>query len=113
MENKINFITPLVEKTEEFAKTSFELIKLKAIDKTTEVVSITITNGIIFLVLMMVLFLVTIGVSFWLGEVFGKLYYGFFCVACIYTFIFLVLFLFLRKPIKNKVSQAILSKLLN
>ncbi|MDZ4664058.1 MAG: phage holin family protein [Bacteroidota bacterium] len=112
MENKLNCIVPLLERTEEYGRTSLELIKLKAVDKAAEVVSSFFSSGIMFLVLMMVLFVATIGVSLWLGELLGKLYYGFFCMAAFYAITWVVLFLFMRNTIKRSISNSVISKLL-
>jgi len=113
MENKLNCIVPLLERTEEYGRTSLELIKLKAVDKAAEVVSSFFSSGIMFLVLMMVLFVATIGASLWLGELLGKTYYGFFCMAVVYGIIWAVLFLFMRKTMKESISNSLISKLLN
>ena len=37
MEDKVNLLEPLLEKVEAYSKTSFELIRLKALDKTADV----------------------------------------------------------------------------
>ncbi len=39
MEDKLNFIEPLFERVEEYGKTSYELFKLKTIDKTSNILS--------------------------------------------------------------------------
>jgi hypothetical protein len=81
MEDKINFIEPLFEKAEEYGKTSCELFKLKALDKTTQVISTFVSRGAVVLFLSMFNVIVNIGIALWLGDILGKPYYGFFCVA--------------------------------
>lgn len=113
MENKIVFIEPLLDKAEAYGKTSFELIKLKAVDKTSEVLSTFVSRGIVILVLSMFIVIVNIGIALWLGDLLGKAYYGFFCVAGFYGVIGGVLYFFLHDYIKKNVSNSIVSQMLN
>ncbi|OFY91885.1 MAG: hypothetical protein A3K10_05805, partial [Bacteroidetes bacterium RIFCSPLOWO2_12_FULL_31_6] len=87
MENKIVFIEPLFERAEAYGKTSYELIKLKAVDKTSDVLSTFVSRGAVILVLSMFIVIVNIGIALFLGDLLGKSYYGFFCVAGFYGII--------------------------
>ncbi|MBL7882741.1 MAG: hypothetical protein JNL69_01630 [Bacteroidia bacterium] len=113
MEIKMNFIAPLFERAEEYGKTSYELFKLKAIDKIAEMVSTIVSRVYFMIALAMFATTLNIGISIWLGEMLGKVYYGFFCVAGFYSIIGIVLFFFLHRPIKNKVSNRIISQMIN
>lgn len=113
MANKIIFIEPLFERAEAYGKTSYELIKLKAIDKTSEVLSTLVSRGAVVLVLSMFIVIVNIGIALWLGDIFGKAYYGFFCVAGFYGIIGGVLYFVLHDRIKKHVSNSIISQMLN
>lgn len=84
----------LIEKIEEYARTSVELYKLKAVDKGTDVFTAIISRVIIFAIIALFFLLVTIGLSLYLGDVLGKDYYGFFAVAGVYFLIGGLLFLF-------------------
>lgn len=87
MKDKAIIVEMLVEKAEEYAKTSIELYKLKAIDKGTDVFTSVISRVVIFAIVALFFLLVTIGLSLYLGDVMGKSYYGFFTVAGIYFII--------------------------
>lgn len=113
MEDKINFIEPLFERVEEYGKTSFELLKLKALDKISGTVSSFVSRGIIILVLSMFLVLATIGVALWLGELLGKSYYGFFCVAGFYGIVGSVLYFLLFNWIKKRIRNSFVLHMLN
>lgn len=113
MEEKINFIEPLFERAEEYGKTSFELFKLKALDKTVDVVSTSASRGIAILFLSMFIVILNIGVALWLGDILGKSYYGFFCVAGFYGIIGIILYFFMHKWIKKRVGDSIISQILN
>jgi hypothetical protein len=113
MENNILFIEPLVARAEQYGKLSYELIKLKAIHTLSKVVSTFISRVILILVLAMAIIVLTIGVALWLGDLLGKSYYGFFCVAGFYCIIGFVLYFFLHHKIKKAVSNSIILQILN
>lgn len=113
MEDKINFIEPLFERAEEYGKTSFELFKLKALDKTANIVSTFVSRTAVVLFLSMSSIIANIGLSLWLGDLLGKLYYGFFCIAAFYGIIGGVLYFFMHKWIKKRISNSIILQLLN
>ncbi|MBC7411771.1 MAG: hypothetical protein H7331_04880 [Bacteroidia bacterium] len=113
MEDKVLFIEPLVEKAEQYTKTSFELIKLKAIYNTTKVASTVVSRGLFLLVVSIAITFLTLGVALWLGDILGKSYYGFFCVALFYVILGGVLYFYLHSKIKDYVSNSIIYETLN
>ncbi len=113
MEEKINYIEPLIERAEEYGRTSIELIKLKALDKTAAVASTAVSRGAAILFLSMFTVIVNIGIALWLGDVLGKSYYGFFCVAAFYGILGSILYFFMHNWIKKQVSDSIISQMLN
>ena len=113
MEDKNNFIEPLLERAESYGKTSYELLKLKAVDKTADLTSTIISRGAAVLMLYMFIVIVNIGIALWLGDLLGKSYYGFFCVAGFYAIIGGVLFFFMHDSIKKRVSNSLISQMLN
>lgn len=113
MQEKLTFIEPLFEKAEQYGKTSLELIKLKAIDKSSQIAGTFISRTLAVLVFSMFLIVATIGVALWLGDLLGKSYYGFFCVAAFYLIIGSVIFFMMHNKIKNKVSNSIITQSLN
>lgn len=112
MEDKSNFIEPLIERAEEYGKTSLELLKLKALAKTADIVSTFISRGAVVLFLTIFTVLANIGVALWLGDVLGKMHYGFFCVAGFYGIIGGILYFFMHDKIKKSISDSIISQAL-
>ena len=112
METKTNLIEPLFEKIEEYGKTSFELIKLKSLDKTVKVTSTLISRLILVIVLSFFALTLNIAVALWLGDILGKGYYGFLVVASFYAFVGIIL-LFIHPLIKTRVSNSIVKLMLN
>jgi len=112
MEAKISFIEPLLQRAEEYGKTSLELLKLKSLDKTADVVSTLISRLLLVLVLSFFALILTIAIALWLGELLGKNYYGFLIMALFYGLIGIILF-FNHQFIKSRVNNSIIAQLLN
>lgn len=112
MEDNSNLIESLLEKAAEYGKTSYELVKLKVVDKTTDSISTFIPNTIVLLVLGSVLLFFNLGIAFWLGKVFGEFFYGFFIVAAFYALIAFVFYFFMRKWIKRMLYDFMIKQLL-
>ena len=108
MEDNTKLIEPLLEKAAEYGKTSYELLKLKALDKTSEVVSSFIPHSVVFVLIVSFLLFFNLGLSFWLGEILGKIYYGFFVVAAFYGVIGIVLHFFMHKRINKIICNYII-----
>ncbi|MDQ3047782.1 MAG: hypothetical protein M3R27_09560 [Bacteroidota bacterium] len=113
MEDKQTFIEPLIERAEQYGKTSLELLKLNAVDKSAGVISTFVSRGTVVLMLTMFTLIVNIGIALWLGDILGKSYYGFFCVAGFYLVAGIILYFFLHNRIKQSISNSIISQLLN
>ena len=112
MESKLNITKPLLEKAEQLVLTSYQLLRLKAIDKAVKIVSGLFSNGLVILVFCMAILFVNMALALWLGHIFGKLYFGFFCVAGLYLLIGMVLYFLLHKRMKKYFSDFILSKII-
>ena len=110
MENNTSTIETLFEKAEDYTRTTAELMKLKAVDKTADVASSMLSRGAVSIVFVMFAFLVNIGLSLWVGELLGKDYYGFFIVSGIYLNISILLYIFRDPLIKLPVSNFIIEK---
>jgi hypothetical protein len=113
MENQANFLDPLIEKARVYGKTSIDLYKLKAVEKTSDISSTIISRLTAFLVLSLFIVMSSIGVAFWLGDYFGELYYGFFCVGGFYGVLGVVLYFFLHNWIKERTCNSIVKQMLN
>ena len=112
MENETNPIESLFERAEAYTKTSYELIKLKALDKTSGAASALVSRLCLIAVLFLFIVVVNIGVALWLGEILGKSYYGFFIEAAFY-FLVVVVLLLMHSWIKQRVSSSIITQVLN
>src|ERR1700741_1715756 len=111
MENDATLVE-LLERAEQYGKTSVELFKLKAIEKTADVASSFVSNFIVLILIGMSVFIASMGISIWIGEILGHSYAGFFIVAGCYVLIGLLVAIFKRKLVKIPVSNAIITQTL-
>jgi len=112
MEDNTKFLESLLEKATEYGKTSFELVKLKAIDKTTDIVSSLIPHSVVFVLIASFLIFLNLGLALWLGEILGKIFYGFFVVAGFYVIIAIIIHFFMHKRIKRLVGNYFIRRVL-
>ena len=110
MENNAATIEKLFERAETYAKTSLELYKYNAIDKSADIFSILAARLAITITVITFLFMVNIGLALWFGEMLGKTYYGFFVIALFYLALALLFYVFRKQWIKNPVSNFIINK---
>jgi hypothetical protein len=112
MEAKMYLIEPLLERVEEYGKTSLEVLKLKTIDKTADISSTVISRLIVIIALLFFALTLSVALGLWLGELFGKNYYGFLIVALIYGFVVITL-AFTQRFIKRRIYNSIIMQSLN
>jgi len=112
-ENEENFFEPLIEKAQNYWETTLDLYKLKAIEQISGVFSTFIVRAIILTVLILFVLMLSVGLAIWLGEYFGKMYYGFLSVAGFYAITSIILYFLLQKKIKESIQNSIISQMLN
>lgn len=112
MENNTSTIEMLFEKAEDYTKTTIDLVKLNAVDKTADVLSSLLSRLTVSIVFVMFAFLVNIGLSLWIGELVGKVYYGFFIVSGVYFLLSIVLYINKDQWMKMPISNFIIAKML-
>ena len=112
MENNENTIESLIDRAEKYGKTSIDLLKLKSVDKTGNLVSAFLSQTLLYIFLIFFIFILTVSAALWLGELLGKNYYGFLVVAGFYGLVTLIL-LIIRPSIKKHFKNAVINHLLN
>jgi len=112
METKTSLIEPLLERAEAYGKTSFELLRLKALGKTADVSSTVFSRSLFILVISLFAFTINIAIALWLGDLLGKAYYGFLIISGFYAIAGIIL-LIAHPSIKKRVGDAIVKQLLN
>ena len=111
MEEKATLLESLVEKTEDYTKTSIDLLKLKTIDKSAKALSSLGSTIIITIAIICLTTMVNIGVALLIGGLMGNLYYGFFIVAVFYLLVVIVLYVFRKSLLKVPLSNRIITNI--
>jgi len=105
MEDNTKLLESLLERATEYGKTSYELVKLKALDKTTDVVSSLIPHSVVVIFIASFMLFLNLGLALWLGDILGKIFYGFFVVAGFYVITGIIIHFFMHKWFKRLVSN--------
>ena len=109
METQTNLIESFWEKAEAYGKTTLELYKLKAIEAAIVISTALITRLIIVVMVSMFALILNIGIALLIGDLLGKLYYGFFIVSAFYLVATLVFYAFqyqwVKKPLTNMIIK--------
>ena len=112
MEDKESLIESLIEKGEQYGKTTIELIKLKTLDKSADVASTLISWAVVIVFTVLFFLILNIGIALWIGELLGKSYYGFFAVATFYALLSIIFILFREQFVKMPVNNSIVTQVL-
>lgn len=113
MENQPNNFESLFEKAGDYLETRMELWKLKATQKSSDIISTIASRLVMICILMLFIMLVNIGIAILLGEWLGKPYYGFLILAGFYLIAGLIFSAFKNKWVKEPVTHAIIKKIYN
>ena len=105
-------IDALIEKGEQYGKTTLELLKLKTLDKSSDVASNLVSWLIVFVFAVLFFLILNIGVVLWLGGLMGKSYYGFFAVSGFYALLALIFGIFRKQLVKDPLNNSIIEQVL-
>ena len=112
MSENVSTITMLFEKAEDYGKTTLELIKMEAIDKSADVVSSLVSRIVICVAVAIFILVISIGCALWIGELLGKSYFGFFVIGGFYGILIVLLVAFRHQWLKYPVSNSIINQML-
>jgi hypothetical protein len=113
MNKNVTLIEPLLVNASAFLKTNLELLKLKAVDKLSELVSTVLPMTFIIVVLITALFFLNIGLALWLGDLINSMYGGFLLVGLFYSIVAIVFRLIFYRYTKRTIRQQMIKSLLN
>ena len=112
MEDNSNIFESLLKSTAEYGIASLELLKMKTLDKTSNVISSFMPHVVVYVIIGSFMLFANLGLALWLGEILGKIYFGFLAVAAFYGFIALLIQLFFRKLLKKMFCNYIIKQVL-
>ena len=112
MDEQSGLIESLIEKGEQYGKTTIELLKLKTLDKSADVASNLVSWLIVVIFAVLFFLILNIGIALWIGELLGKSYYGFFAVSGFYLLLALIFAIFRKQLIKKPLNESIITQVL-
>jgi hypothetical protein len=112
MADKATSIELLIDRAEEFGKTTLELYKLQAIDKSADVVSSLVSRVVVLIVVALSALIINFGFALLIGQYLGNTYFGFFIIGGFYAVLAVLLHYFRHAWIKFPVSNSIIEQML-
>ncbi len=112
MNDNTNIFESLLESAVDYSKTGYELVKLKTLDKTANVLSSLISHYATLILFATFLLFISVGLAYWLGEILGKIYFGFFVVALFYAVAGTVLHFIWHTKLKRIIGDYLIKKIL-
>jgi len=103
---------PIIDQAEQYLKTNMELYTLRLTGKIATVVSNLVTQLVIGVLAMIVLFMMAMFLALWIGDMMGKDYLGFLIIGGVIGLVTLVLFVKRHKMIRKPVMDNIISDIL-
>jgi len=113
MEKYSNHIESLFGQAEDYLETKAELFKLKAIDKSSDVISSIAARMVIALFVASCFLMFNIGIALLIGRAIGEIYIGFFIVAGFYLIVIAILYSLRDKWLKAPISNLIIKSIFN
>jgi hypothetical protein len=111
MEDTTQLIEKLLISTNEYGKTSYKLLLLKAEDKISDGISSLIPYFFFLITVAYFLLFANFGIAIWLGALLGGAFWGFLIVAGFYFVLGLLIHLFLKKWIKRVFHDYLIRKI--
>jgi hypothetical protein len=101
MEKQPGAVEELIVKTEEYAKTSIELSRLKFLENTGAFASSVGAALVLSVILASGLLIASVGLAIYAGQLMGAVYTGFFAVGGLYILIGIFFYFFMHARIKK------------
>lgn len=102
----------IFDQAEQYIKTSMELYTLRVTGKVAKIVSTLVTQLVIGVLAMIVLFMLSMFLAFWIGDLMGRAYLGFLIIGGVIGLVTWILFLKRDKLIRMPVMNDIISEIL-
>lgn len=100
----------IIDKLKEYVDTRLRLAKLVAIEKSASVVAEVVAILIISVFLLLAFLFVSLALGFYISELLGNSYSGFFIVALFYFLVALVVFLIKGNILERSIVNTIIRK---
>ncbi len=78
METQSSTVESLIDRVKIYVETRIDLLRLKAIDKSSSFLSLLISMLVVILIFFIAILMLFIGIALLIGDLLGNSYYGFF-----------------------------------
>lgn len=112
MEENIKMIETLLETAKAYGKSSMDLAKLKALDKSSQIGSSIASRMIALIFVGLCVIFCGFGAALWLNELMESSFSGFFIVAALPGLLAIMVFFFLHRPIMRVFRDYMIKKTL-
>ena len=112
MEDHVKLTEELLKRAVDYGKTSYDLVKLKALAKTSDLVSSLLPHSVVFLFIIVFWLFFSLGMAFLLGEILGKTWSGFAIISAFYLSAGIFIYLFLLQWLKRLFADFIVKQAL-
>jgi len=112
IENQSSPVESLIDRVKSYVETRIDLLRLKAIDKSSSFLSLLISMIVVILIGFISIMMLSVGIALLLGDWLGKSYYGFFIVAGFYIIAGLVLYSLRDKWLKTPIANSMIKNLM-
>ena len=112
METPARLLETIIERTEAYGKTTYELSKLRVLETVTKVFSSVVPRMCVVVIFLLFVLVLNVGIALYVGELLGRSYYGFFIVSAFFLVVSIVLYFFLHRWIKKPLSDFIIKQAL-
>lgn len=113
MENQSTPVESLIDRVKSYVETRIDLLRLKAIDKSSSFLSLLLSMIVVILVSFISVMMISVGLALLLGDWLGKSYYGFFIVGGIYLITGLVLYSLRDKLLRSPIANSMIKNLMD
>jgi hypothetical protein len=110
MEEK-NKVEQLLGNVKSYVETRFDIVMLNMQDKLSDILSSVASVLVLSVLSVFVVFFMSIGAAWWIGQSLQNSSVGFFIVGGFYLLLMLVIFMFKDQWIKSPVINALLKKI--
>ncbi len=103
----------ILKKAGEYLETRMEIVRLKTVDKSSEIISTALSELVMIIVIGLSISILSVGLSILIGSAIGAMYLGFFIVGGCYAFVAIFLFVFRKEWLRGYFRNLMLDKILS
>lgn len=112
MQELVKLLDSMFSRAVDYGRTTIEIIKLKAVDKASDVIATNIPRLLFISLIAFSLLFFNLGLAFWLSDLLGKVYLGFLVVGGFYLLIGIIIQLFFHEKLKKAIRNYVIKQLL-